>query len=62
MSSSTGVALAKKVIYVLEKQSLKGCFSKTWKGMENGDGDEVGSLIDDLIQQAKEVLINNKSK
>ena len=49
------ILLALQVIETLEKAN-KGCKTKSWKGFENGKGQEVGTEIDELIRTAKEIL------
>ena len=49
------ILLALQVIDTLEKAN-KGCKTKSWKGFENGKGQEVGTEIDELIRTAKEIL------
>ena len=49
------ILLALQVIETLKKAN-KGCKTKSWKGFENGKGQEVGTEIDELIRTAKEIL------
>jgi hypothetical protein len=48
--------LAKLIINVLDVKALKGCKIKSWIGFENGEGENVGNDIEDLIKKAKEIL------
>ncbi len=50
--------LAKKIIETLDKKCKNGCLKSSWHGFQNGQGEECGSDIEDLINQAKKCLIN----
>lgn len=54
LSDNNRVVLAKKVITVLETKGLAGC-DNGWIGTQNGNGEEIGSSMDQLIKTAKKI-------
>jgi len=55
-----GIKLAKLVVRILDKKAHKGCAVKSWVGFENGNGEEIGTDIDRIVNEAKKIL--NQSK
>ena len=52
--------LASSVIKILQKKTFKGSKHKSWKGFQNGLGEEVGDEIDKLILEAKNIIKQQK--
>jgi hypothetical protein len=48
--------LAAEVVRVLDRRCKAGCTKPDWYGFENGNGSEVGSEIERLINRAKRIL------
>ena len=48
-----GIKLAKLVVSILDKKAHKGCAVKSWVGFENGNGEEIGTDIDRIVNEAK---------
>lgn len=58
----TAENLAETVINVMDKKGRAGCKNRTWIGFENGNGIEIGTDIENMIKQAKQFLVNNKTQ
>ena len=56
------VDFAGMVISTLEVKALDGCKNMAWSGFENGNGEEVGKEIDELIKTAKMVINSLKAQ
>ena len=55
----SGIRLAKLVISILDKKAHKGCVDKSWAGFQNGNGEEIGTDIDRIVNEAKKLINQN---
>ena len=60
MTNQKEYNFAKRIVAILGKKALKGCKDKKWKGFQNGNGEEFGTELDELIKDAKQFLKSNK--
>ena len=54
----SAVSLAELVVKILDEKAHKGCEEKVWFGFQNGNGEEVGKDIEQIIIKAKKFLSN----
>ena len=64
MKKDTSIALAQRVVDILDKKCRNGSSKEfsSWIGYENGNGTECGTDIEKLIKQAKRILKSNQNK
>ena len=54
----SAVSLAEFVIKILDEKAHRGCYNKVWFGFQNGNGEEVGKDIEQIIIKAKKFISN----
>ena len=52
--------MLEKGIEILDVKCADGCENKTWKGFQNGNGEDVGLEIDKFIKEAKQLISKAK--
>lgn len=52
------ISLAELVIKILDEKAREGCIDKTWLGFENGNGDDIGEDIEQIVIKAKKFISN----
>ena len=45
-----------EIVNILDVKCADGCENKTWKGFQNGNGEDVGLEIDKFIKEAKKLI------
>ena len=45
-----------EIVNILDVKCADGCENKTWKGFQNGNGEDVGLEIDKFIKEAKQLI------
>jgi hypothetical protein len=48
--------IIKQLVFVLDEKCKRGDLFPSWEGFENGNGEECGKDIEELIEKAKEYL------
>ena len=46
----------KECIDILDVKCAYGCENKTWKGFQNGNGEDIGIEIDRFIKESKQLI------
>ena len=49
-----------EIVNILDVKCADGCENKTWKGFQNGNGEDVGLEIDKFIKEAKQLISKAK--
>ena len=45
-----------EIVNILDVKCADGCENKTWKGFQNGNGEDVGLEIDRFIKETKQLI------
>ena len=48
--------MLKEGIDILDVKCADGCENKTWKGFQNGNGEDIGIEIDRFIKESKQLI------
>ena len=45
-----------EIVNILDVKCTDGCENKTWKGFQNGNGEDIGIEIDRFIKETKQLI------
>lgn len=48
--------IIRKFIFVIDKKAKQGCIEKSWIGIQNGNGVEIGKDIETLIIKSQKYI------